>query len=169
MLVRTLLDFNLTCTVNVSTIYKLNSEINWKVSSFQELFYKKLRYVTSCQVLRRHYHRTAIVARQETIMDIFDRNAKMLHKERAAQLLNVADFDYLKEEMGYRLADRVLDIKRKMKVCVDLGSGRGYVTRHLTGHSIEKLYAVDFSPRMLEQCELPAKEENIVTEKILFD
>ena len=61
--------------------------------------------------------------------------------------------------MGYRLADRVLDIKRKMKVCVDLGSGRGYVTRHLTGNSVEKLYALEFSPSMLKQCEMPPKEE----------
>lgn len=75
------------------------------------------------------------------------------------QALNVADFDYLKEEMGYRLADRVLDIKRKMKVCVDIGSGRGYVTRHLTSHSVEKIYAVEFSPTMLEQCQMPEIEE----------
>ena len=71
----------------------------------------------------------------------------------------MGNFDYLKEEMGYRLADRVLDIKRKMKVCVDLGSGRGYVTRHLTSHSVEKLYAVEFSTTMLEQCVMPHEEE----------
>ena len=26
---------------------------------------------------------------------------------------NVADFDYMKEEIGYRVSDRVLDIKRQ--------------------------------------------------------
>ena len=61
--------------------------------------------------------------------------------------------------MGYRLADRVLDINRKMNVCVDLGSGKGYVTRHLTNHSVEKIYAVEFSPTMLQQCVMPQPEE----------
>ena len=61
--------------------------------------------------------------------------------------------------MGYRLSDRVLDIKRKMKVCVDLSSGRGYVTRHLTKHSVDKLYAIEFSPTMLQQCQMPPDNE----------
>ena len=61
--------------------------------------------------------------------------------------------------MGYRLSDRVLDIKRKLGVCVDLSSGRGYVTRHLTNHSVDQIYAVEFSPTMLSQCELPPSHE----------
>lgn len=119
--------------------------------------------------VHRYFNHTAIAKRQETIMDVFDRNTKRLQRERASQALDVNTFDYLKEEMGYRLADRVLDIKRKMKVCVDLGSGRGYVTRHLTNHSVDKIYAVECSPTMLEQCEMPREEENIISKKILFD
>ena len=57
------------------------------------------------------------------------------------------------------MADRVLDIKREMSVGVDLGCGRGYVTRHLTGHSLKKLIAVEMSPTLLEQCQLPQEEE----------
>ena len=30
-----------------------------------------------------------------------------------------------------RLADRVLDVSRKMEVCVDIGSGRGWVSRNI--------------------------------------
>ena len=44
-------------------------------------------------------------------MNVFDRRTKGLQRERAANLENNIDFDYLKEEFGYRLADRVLDIK----------------------------------------------------------
>ena len=44
-------------------------------------------------------------------MNVFDRKTKGLQRERAADLENNLDFDYLKEEFGYRLADRVLDIK----------------------------------------------------------
>ena len=62
-------------------------------------------------------------------MSVFDRGAKLMQRERAAAADNADEFDFIKEEVGYRVADRVLDIKRKMDVCVDLGSGRGYVTR----------------------------------------
>ena len=120
-------------------------------------------------VSNRHFGCSAVISRQENVMDVFDRGAKKLQRERAAKAVNVDDFDYLKEEMGYRLADRVLDIKRKMKIAVDLGSGRGYVIRHLTGHSVEKIYALESSPTMLEQCVLPPEEENIIVEKLVFD
>ncbi len=30
-----------------------------------------------------------------------------------------------------RISDRVLDVARKMEVAVDIGSGRGFVTRYL--------------------------------------
>ena len=48
---------------------------------------------------------------EQPIMNVFDRKTKGLQRERAANLENNLDFDYLKEEFGYRLADRVLDIK----------------------------------------------------------
>ncbi len=46
-------------------------------------------------------------------MNVFDRGAKRLQREAAARAPNVADFDYMKEEIGYRVSDRVLDIKRQ--------------------------------------------------------
>lgn len=68
-------------------------------------------------------------------------------------------YDFLKEEIGYRLSDRVLDIKRQMGTCVDLGSSKGYVTRHLTGHSVKKIIATEMSPAMLDLCQMPEGEE----------
>ena len=78
-------------------------------------------------------------------MHVFDRRAKLLQRERAAANKEVEKFDFLKEEVcvllishvrkttllqvGYRVADRVLDVARRMEVAVDLGSGRGWVTR----------------------------------------
>ncbi|CAB4063572.1 AGMO [Lepeophtheirus salmonis] len=35
---------------------------------------------------------------------------------------NVEDYDFLKEEIGFRVADRILDIKRKMNTLVDIGA-----------------------------------------------
>merc|ERR1712141_699385 len=109
------------------------------------------------------------VSTQEQVMNVFDRKTKGFQRERAANLENVDDFDYMKEEFGYRLADRVFDITRDMKVCVDIGSGRGYVSRHLTQHAGSKLYCLEMSHSWLNQCELPPKEENIDVEKIQFN
>eukprot|EP00095_Tigriopus_kingsejongensis_P004066 maker-scaffold5_size1054832-snap-gene-9.23 protein:Tk04066 transcript:maker-scaffold5_size1054832-snap-gene-9.23-mRNA-1 annotation:"methyltransferase c20orf7-like mitochondrial" len=98
-------------------------------------------------------HVGSIAQRQETIM-----NNPEVH-----------DFDYIKEEIGYRVSDRVLDIKRQMDVAVDIGSGRGYVTQNLSSHSVKKLYALEMSPGMLNNCVLPPSEENIECHKILIN
>ena len=82
-------------------------------------------------------------------------------------MVNTSDFDYFKEEMGYRLADRVLDISRDIEVAVDISSGRGFVTRHM--ENVKKLYALEMSPSTLEQCQMPPEEQNIFCQEIKFD
>ena len=74
-------------------------------------------------------------------MRVFDRRTKLLQRERAAANPEIEQYDFLKEEVGllvldptpaqvgYRVSDRVLDVARRMEVGVDLGSGRGWVTR----------------------------------------
>ncbi|XP_063702283.1 arginine-hydroxylase NDUFAF5, mitochondrial [Culicoides brevitarsis] len=81
--------------------------------------------------------------------NIFDRNAKKLQKERAARSDDVELFDYIKEEVGFRLSDRVFDVKRQFKNAVDLGCGRGYVSKHILADSVERLTLCDMSPTML--------------------
>ena len=108
----------------------------------------------------------AAQARQEQVMNVFDRQAKVLQKERSAQRADVNDFDYLKEEFGYRLADRVLDISRELNVCLDIGSGRGYFSRHLSSHNVKKVICLEMSETMLEQCQPPAPEENIEFQRL---
>uniref|UniRef100_A0A1B6C9K2 Arginine-hydroxylase NDUFAF5, mitochondrial n=1 Tax=Clastoptera arizonana TaxID=38151 RepID=A0A1B6C9K2_9HEMI len=100
-------------------------------------------------------------------MNIFDRNAKIIQKERASLSPDIELYDYLKEEVGYRLADRVFDIKRTFKCAVDLGCNRGFVSRHILRESVEKLIMCDSSPSLLKQAKLP--EEGVITEKIVVD
>ena len=45
--------------------------------------------------------------------NVFDRRAKLLQQERAAARADVESYDFLKEEVGYRVADRVLDVAKK--------------------------------------------------------
>lgn len=54
-------------------------------------------------------------------MNIFDRKAKALQRERSARREDYHLAEYIKEEIGWRTADRILDIKRVFKNAVELG------------------------------------------------
>jgi len=99
-------------------------------------------------------------------VNVFDRRSKLLQRERAAALADVDDYDFLKEEVGYRVSDRVLDVARKMEVAVDVGSGRGWVTRHLTEHSVGQVTAIELSQGLLDQAPQP---EGVFMERLAMD
>uniref|UniRef100_A0A1B0D4A9 Arginine-hydroxylase NDUFAF5, mitochondrial n=1 Tax=Phlebotomus papatasi TaxID=29031 RepID=A0A1B0D4A9_PHLPP len=86
-------------------------------------------------------------------VNIFDRNAKRIQRERAANSQDVELYDYIKDEVGYRLADRVFDVKKKFNVCVDLGASRGFVSKHILADTVEHLIMCEMSPTMLKQAE----------------
>ncbi|KAI8123825.1 mitochondrial, Arginine-hydroxylase NDUFAF5 [Lucilia cuprina] len=88
---------------------------------------------------------------QPNYQNIFDRNSKKLQKERAAKSDDVELYDYLKEEVGYRVADRVFDIKREFDNAADLGCNRGFLSRHILAESVKHLTLCDISPTMLAQ------------------
>lgn len=71
----------------------------------------------------RHFSIGALINQKndEHIMHVFDRKTKSLQRERAASAQDANVYDYLKDEIGYRLADRVFDIKRKFKLAADIG------------------------------------------------
>ena len=83
-------------------------------------------------------------------VNIFDRNVKKLQRERAAVREDAELYDYIKDEVGFRLSDRIFDVKRTFKNAVDLGASRGYVTNNVLGETVEKLTACDISPSMLK-------------------
>lgn len=62
-------------------------------------------------------------------------------------------YDYIKDEVGFRLSDRVFDVKRQFKNAVDLGCGRGYISKHIMADSVERITLCDLSPTMLSQAE----------------
>ncbi|XP_023936968.1 arginine-hydroxylase NDUFAF5, mitochondrial [Bicyclus anynana] len=84
-------------------------------------------------------------------MNIFDRKAKILQKERAAQSEDYHLSEYIKEEVGWRTADRVFDIKRLFTNAVELGAGRGYVSRHFLPDSVESVTLCDSSQTHLDK------------------
>lgn len=62
-----------------------------------------------------------LLQKSDSTQNIFDRNVKRLQKERSAQRPDVALFDYIKDEVGFRLSDRIFDIKREFEVAADIG------------------------------------------------
>lgn len=54
-------------------------------------------------------------------MNVFDRKVKILQRERSAQRDDYHLAEYIKEEVGWRTADRILDVKRVFKNAVELG------------------------------------------------
>ena len=65
-------------------------------------------------------------------LDIFDRKVKKIQRNKTALDPNSADYDYVKSEVGYRVADRIFDIKRSFNTILDLGCQKGYVSKHLS-------------------------------------
>ncbi|KAL0133474.1 hypothetical protein PUN28_000901 [Cardiocondyla obscurior] len=106
-------------------------------------------------------------------MNVFDRNAKLLQRERAAQNADVQLYDYIKDEVGDRLADRIFDIKRKFNRALDLGCGRGHVSKRILNESVEELVLADMSPSLLQQAKategVKVKKEVVDEENLSFE
>ncbi|NXS68298.1 NDUF5 hydroxylase, partial [Pandion haliaetus] len=107
----------------------------------------------------------------------FDRRLKRKQKNWAAVQAQPAKCDYLREEVGGRIADRVFDITRTFPLGLDVGSGRGYIAQHLTKETVEKLIQVDIAENALKnavQSEIPtvsvvADEECLPFKEDTFD
>lgn len=126
---------------------------------------RKAKYVfqafSSKQTLRTVY--TTQTSNQDS-MNIFDRETKVHHKNIAARYPNQEVYDYLKSEIAERLTDRLADILRHFPKALDLGAGKGYLSRHVTKDEVGKLYQLDSSKEMLDLC-VPPEEieiENVV-------
>lgn len=103
---------------------------------------------------------------KDTVINVFDRQAKRKQKNRAAMADDVQVYDYLKDEIGYRVADRIKDVARKFPVALDLGCGRGHIAKYIDEDMVGKLYMCDMAEKMLEQAEPP---EGIPTIKVIAD
>lgn len=106
-------------------------------------------------------------AKYTTSLNIFDRETKRQQKNWTCSHPNYKQFEYVKEEVGYRMADRVFDIKRSLDTVLDLGCQRGYVSKHLTNDTVKKLYMFESAEQMLAQAEMP--EQGVEVEKRVFD
>ncbi len=83
-------------------------------------------------------------------MTVFNRQLVARHRDRAAATLD--DHDFLFQETGERLCDRLDDVHRKFPVALDLGCRTGTLGRTLAGRGgIEELIVCDLSQPMTER------------------
>ncbi|XP_075818434.1 arginine-hydroxylase NDUFAF5, mitochondrial isoform X2 [Microtus pennsylvanicus] len=98
-------------------------------------------------------------------LNIFDRELKRKQKNWAARQPEPMKFDYLKEEVGSRIADRVYDIARDFPLALDVGCGRGYIAQHLNKEIVGKIFQTDIAEHALKN----SSETDIPTVNILAD
>nr|XP_020656903.1 arginine-hydroxylase NDUFAF5, mitochondrial isoform X1 [Pogona vitticeps] len=80
----------------------------------------------------------------------FDRQLKRKQKNWAAAQPEAQRCEYLREEVGGRLADRVFDVARTFPLALDLGCGRSYIAQHLNKDVVERLFQVDIAENALK-------------------
>ena len=99
-------------------------------------------------------------------MNIFNRKAKRLQKDRAALLPNTDDYDYLKDEAARRIVDRLSDVSRHFPLVLDLGCGKGHTAKALTKAHVTSLVQCDLSEEMLK---ISFTHPDIPTKKLTVD
>ncbi|OQV21409.1 NADH dehydrogenase [ubiquinone] 1 alpha subcomplex assembly factor 5 [Hypsibius exemplaris] len=99
--------------------------------------------------------------RGETIMNVFDRKTKAIQRDRAAIAADVAVYDYVKKEIGYRVADRVKDVSRKFQVALDIGCNRGFIAPHIYSDMVGKLHQMELSRQLLDQSQTSPEVETV--------
>lgn len=84
-------------------------------------------------------------------MNVFDRAMKRQQKKWAASLQDSDKYDYLRAEIGLRVADRVYDVARTFPVALDVGCGKSYVAEHLSKDVVERFFLTDICSNSLRQ------------------
>ncbi|KAG5441927.1 NADH dehydrogenase [ubiquinone] 1 alpha subcomplex assembly factor 5 [Clonorchis sinensis] len=107
------------------------------------VFSHSLIFCRTSVVCAAQFHSSTISG--QNVMYVFDRCTKLKQRIRSTQLPNPHLYEYVREEIASRLADRVCDISRKFAVAVDLGCGRGHLSRYLTTDSTDLLFQCDSS------------------------
>ncbi|KAJ2785749.1 hypothetical protein GGI15_001809 [Coemansia interrupta] len=84
--------------------------------------------------------------------EVFDRRAKRMQRDRAAaRAADSREVDYLRDEVARRVADRLLDIKRRYHTVVDIGAGCGHLAKAVDDDMLDKLIMCEMSPVALNR------------------
>lgn len=84
-----------------------------------------------------------------TGLNVFNREMKRTQRNWAASLKDRHQYEYLRDEVGRRVADRVYDVARSFPLALDVGCGRSFIAEHLSKDLVERLYLTDISHNCL--------------------
>lgn len=129
-----------------------------------------VQYFTRSQLTKAfRYSRTTwknIRSKSDSPMNVFNREAKRLQKNRAALRANSGEYDYLKDEVARRIVDRLSDVSRHFPLVLDLGCGKGHIARALSKTSVSSLVQCDLSEEMVKRS---FTHPDIPTKKLAVD
>ncbi|XP_030634803.1 arginine-hydroxylase NDUFAF5, mitochondrial [Chanos chanos] len=143
-----------------------------KVPSGNEFLSKSLNNFSRCTTVQRR-----LSGRPGGAMNVFDRTMKRQQKKWAFSLEDNNKYDYLRDEVGSRVADRVYDIARTFPLALDVGCGKSHIAEHLSKEVVERFFLTDISDsslRLKKDCEMPthcvmADEEFLPFKENTFD
>ncbi|XP_026869583.2 arginine-hydroxylase NDUFAF5, mitochondrial isoform X1 [Electrophorus electricus] len=108
-----------------------------------------------CLTPQRH-----VSGRHGGTMNVFDRSMKRRQKTWASRLPEHHEYDYLRDEVGGRVADRVYDVARTFPLALDVGCGKSHIAEHVSKDIVERLFLMDVSHGSLmrkKECEMPTQ------------
>ncbi|KAF1766618.1 hypothetical protein GCK72_006576 [Caenorhabditis remanei] len=81
---------------------------------------------------------------------VFDREMKRMQRDWAVRQPDFQAAQYLKEEIGWRVADKVFDLTKFNPLVLDIGCGVGNITPHLIKENVGKIIQIDMSGGMVQ-------------------
>ncbi|XP_008314706.1 arginine-hydroxylase NDUFAF5, mitochondrial [Cynoglossus semilaevis] len=106
-----------------------------------------------------------LMSNGDSSMNVFDRRMKRRQRDWSAKQQDSHLYDYLRDEVGTRLADRVYDVARTFPLALDVGSGKSHIAPHLSKEVVERFYLADISEPVLRR----KKEGEIPTHCVVAD
>lgn len=98
-------------------------------------------------------------------MSVFDRQMKKRQRDWSAALSEAPQYEYIREEVGSRVADRVYDVARSFPVALDVSCGRSFIAEHLSTDVVERLYLSDIS----HNCLMRLRDSDVPSQGVVAD
>uniref|UniRef100_A0A8R1E2H6 Arginine-hydroxylase NDUFAF5, mitochondrial n=1 Tax=Caenorhabditis japonica TaxID=281687 RepID=A0A8R1E2H6_CAEJA len=99
---------------------------------------------------------------------VFDRETKRKQRDWAVRQPDFSAAQYLKEEIGWRVADKVFDLTKFNPLVLDIGCGAGHITPHLIKENVGKIIQVDLSGGMT-QSSAGCDDTDVIVERRCVD
>ncbi|TKR94940.1 hypothetical protein L596_009166 [Steinernema carpocapsae] len=101
-------------------------------------------------------------------MKVFDRDMKRQQRDWVASNPDYDVYQYVKDEIAYRVADKVYDLTKFNEICLDLGCGGGHVAPHLIKENVGALIQCDMSEGLVRRSH-SAQDSEIQTLRVIAD